>query len=140
MGAQRTESSDLVHIYWLTNAFNFGWPERLESKVALAQLSDLFGGCNRAARGQRLHPGGETGGMANGSILGVPVASRNRANYYLAGVHTDASLKRQFAFDPQSIRVALEILLHPEGSIECTLRVVFMGERSAKQGKDAVAG
>ena len=75
MGAQRTESGDLVHIYWLTDAFDLGRPERLESKVALAQLSDLFGGCNRAARGQRLQPGGETDGMANGSILGVPLTS-----------------------------------------------------------------
>ena len=76
--------------------------------------------------------------MADRRVFSVTLASRNRANYHLACVHSNPSLQRQFSLHPQSVRVAFEIPLHPEGSIECTLRVVIMGERSAKQGKDAI--
>ena len=70
----------------------------------------------------------------------MPAFSLNRADHRFARVHPDASLKRQFALHPQPIRVALEILLHPQRRIQRALRMILVGDRRAEQGEDAVAG
>src|SRR5882672_6453554 len=38
----------------------------------------------------------------------------------------------------ESICISLHLLLHPQGGIEGTLRVVFMGNGCTEEGKDAV--
>jgi hypothetical protein len=41
-------------------------------------------------------------------------------------------------FQPDLIAIAAHLLLYPEGRIQRPLRVIFMGQRCAKQGKDAI--
>lgn len=51
--------------------------------------------------------------MPDRRVFNVVLAGFDRSHHHLARVYPDPRLKRQFALDPQPIRVALEVLLHP---------------------------
>jgi hypothetical protein len=78
--------------------------------------------------------------MANRRVFNLAVASCNGPYDYLARVDSNPGLKRQFALDPQPIRVAPYFFLQAERGIQRPLRMILVRDRRAEQRKNAVAG
>jgi len=57
----------------------------------------------------------------------------------LASVDTNADLWRGASFQPQGVGVFAHLFLHPQGSVHSPLGMIFVGDRRAKEGKDAIA-
>jgi hypothetical protein len=71
-------------------------------------------------------------------VFNLADASCNGPYDYLARVDSNPGLKRQYAPDPQPIRVAPYFFLQAERGIQRPLRMVLVRERRAEQRKDAV--
>ena len=78
--------------------------------------------------------------MADRRVFGVRLAGADRAHHDLARVDPDPGFDRQISSFAQLSRIAAHFLLHPQGSVERALRMVFVGHRRTEQRKYAVAG
>src|SRR5216684_5663263 len=91
-GAQRPQPGYLVNLDRLADAFDFGWTQTVEEKVALTELPDLFGRCDGTDWRQHLHPRGEVGGMPYRRVLGMRLAGLDRTHHHLPRIHSDTRL------------------------------------------------
>ena len=78
--------------------------------------------------------------MTDRRVFGLAFAGLDSPNHHLTGVHTSPDLDRRPPLGPQPIVQASNVLLQPQCCIERSLRMVFVSNRRAEQGKDAVAG
>ena len=93
---------------------------------------------NGAGSGQLLHTGREVGRVAHGHVVGMQVIFPDGAHDDLARVDADAHQERRPPLLTEPICIPPHLLLHAQGGIEGTLWVIFVGNRRAKQRKDAV--
>ena len=79
--------------------------------------------------------------MPNRHVLPVNTrSSGERAHHDFAGVHSHASFDWRVPVFAQFGRIALHFILHPQRSIECALRMVFVSDRRPEEREDTVAG
>src|SRR5262245_45107703 len=78
--------------------------------------------------------------MTNRGVLGVPFAGFDRANNDFASISSSSDLARSSSLAAQAIAQAPDFSLKPQGGVERALRMVLMGHRRPKKGKDTVAG
>ena len=78
--------------------------------------------------------------MANRGVLGVPFAGLDRANNDFASVNSSSDLERRSPVATETFAQASDLFLKPQRGIERALRMILMGNRRPKQGKDTVAG
>src|SRR2546421_1114535 len=71
MSAQRPQASNFVNAYRCTHASDWRRTERLEIKVAVAELPGLCSHCDRTDRRQRLHSRRQTDRMPDGRVFGM---------------------------------------------------------------------
>ena len=70
----------------------------------------------------------------------MPFAGLDRANNDFATVHASSDLERGSPLATQALAQASDLFLKPQGGVERALRMILMGNRRPKQGKDTVAG
>jgi hypothetical protein len=77
--------------------------------------------------------------MSDRRVFGVRLVGANRTHHHFAGVYADPDLQIHPLFGPEAFCAPPDVILHPKRGVECTLRMVFMRNRSAEQGKNAVS-
>ena len=77
--------------------------------------------------------------MPDGHIVCMQIVFTNRAQHHFARVNADAHEQWRMPLCSQRIGIAAHRLLHPQGGIERSLGMIFMGKRRAKERKDAIA-
>jgi len=93
---------------------------------------------NAAGRRELLHARRQVRGLAHGGVVHAEVAA-DRAHHDLSGVDADADLHLHALRAAKLLRGAPHDVLHPERGIARPHGVIFMGERCAEEGHDAVA-
>src|SRR5262245_56185581 len=78
--------------------------------------------------------------MSNRGVLGVPFAGLDRANNDFASVNPSSDLERRSPVATEAFAQASDLFLKPQGGVERALRMILMGNRRPKKGKDTVAG
>src|SRR5262249_40721484 len=112
--------------------FDLARTEGLEDEVALALRANCFGCGDRPNRSECLHSRCNTCRVTDGCIFGATFAGGDRSRYHLAGIHSYSCLDGKATFGPDAVRVALQLLLHPECGEERALGMVLLSHRCAE--------
>src|SRR5215468_2072852 len=72
--------------------------------------------------------------------LGVSLIGLDRAHYYLSSVHSHSYLEIHALLGAQFLGVALDLRLHSQCGEQCSLRMILVRNRRAKQLEDPIAG
>src|SRR5690348_9982310 len=78
--------------------------------------------------------------MTDGSVFDLFLAGLNRAHDYIADVGANAGLQIQPLLRAQALGEVAYVFLHSQSRAEGALRMIFVRNRRAEQGKDTVAG
>jgi hypothetical protein len=78
--------------------------------------------------------------MANRGVLGVPFAGLDRPNNDLPSINPSSYLERRSPLATQAFAQASDLFLKPQRGVERALRMILMGNRCPKQGKNTIAG
>ena len=86
-----------------------------------------------------MQPCRQIGGVAHRRIVHAQVVA-NRAHHHEPGIQPDTHLQAQIALGLELAAEVLDGALHAKSRVHGPPRAVFMGNGSAKQGHDAIAG
>jgi hypothetical protein len=129
---------ELEYLDRLTEPLDRYRAERGDLDEALGQVQCVGGEPGAAGRRELLHPGRQVGGLAHGGVVHPEIAA-NRAHHDVARVETDADLHLHALRVAQLLRVAPHGVLHPEGGIAGTHRMILVRDGRAEERHDAVA-
>ena len=90
---QRPEAGHLINIDRLADAFDSGWTQRLQDKIAFTQFSDLLSRCDGTDWRQQLNSRGQVRRMPNRSVLCLSRAGCDRTHHNLASIRSDPRLQ-----------------------------------------------
>ncbi len=76
--------------------------------------------------------------MPDRRVLDLPGAGRNRSDDDFTSVHAHAHRDRRLALRAQLAGILAQLVLHPQGRIQSTLRMVLMRDRRSEQREDAI--
>src|SRR5215468_5256272 len=110
---------------------------RLDLDEALHETACLRGDPDGSGRSELLHASRQMSGLAHRRVVHAEVRA-DGTNHHVTGVEADTDSHGD-AVGPKCLaRVSLHRLLHPQGGVTSTDRVILMGERGAEQRHDPV--
>ena len=139
MRPQRPSAHHLVHLDRGVEPFDGRRPQRLELEVALAQSLRRLTGRYRSRRRRGLHPRREIRHMTDRRVFRM-AAGLDRPHHHFARVDPHAGFNRNLALCAQTVGIATQLLLHRQGGVQCSLRMVLVRDGRAEQGENPVAG
>jgi len=77
--------------------------------------------------------------VADRYVIGVQIVLADRAHHHLARIDPNPELEIDTVLAAQFLCVAFALRLHEQGSIQGALRVIFVSNGRAEQGKDTIA-
>src|SRR5215475_11813275 len=110
---------------------------RLDLDEALHETASLGCDPDGSGRSELLHAGCQMSRLADRCVVHAEVRA-DRPDDHVAGIQADTDSHGD-AVGPKCLaRVSLHRLLHPQGGVTSTDRVILMGERGAEQRHDPV--
>src|SRR5215467_3800083 len=110
---------------------------RLDLDEALHETACLRGDPDGSGRSELLHASRQMSGLAHRRVVHAEVRA-DGTNHHVTGVEADTDSHGDAVAPKRLARVSLHRLLHPQGSITSTDRVIFMRERGTEQRHDPV--
>jgi hypothetical protein len=108
-------------------------------EVALDEPGGVFGEVGPSGFGQCLHSPGQPDGVADGRVLHVGVVA-DGADDDVSGVEPDPDMEAQALGAPQFVGVPADRVGQVQGGVAGPAGVVLVGDGSAEERHDAVAG
>src|SRR5262244_1207598 len=110
---------------------------RLNLDEALHETACLRGDPDGSGRSELLHTGCQMSRLADRRVVHAEIRA-DGANHHVAGIQADPDSHGDAVGQKCLARISLHRLLHPQGSITSTDRVIFMRERGTEQRHDPV--
>ena len=131
-------SRDLIDVDRRGEPFHGDRPERRDLDQAFDEAERVGGRENRSRDCKLFHARGEMSGRPDRAVVYVQIGA-DRAHHDLSGIEPDADLDGDALAPPYILGEVADLLLHAQRGIGGAHGMVFMSQRRAEQGHDAVA-
>ena len=137
-GAGGVGSHQLEHLDRLTESLDRYRAELGDLDEGFGQVQRLGGEQDAAGRRELLNARCQVRRLAHSRVVHAQIAA-DRAHHDLSGVDADADLHLHALGAAKLLRIAAHDVLHPERRVARSYGMIFLGERRAEEGHDAVA-